>query len=192
MTGPEPHITRLLQAWRSGDAGALDQLMPLVYEQLHTLASRYMRRERSGHTLGATALVHEAYLKLLTSEMSYQDRTHFQAIAAMTMRRILVDRARNFRSARRGSGVERVALDDVALASPSASVDVLDLDAALNRLTLQDERKARLVELTYFGGMNAEEAATVLGVSTATVNRELKLARAWLQHAMTPADRQKA
>ena len=184
MTEPKPQITQLLIAWRGGDATALDRLMPLVYEQLRVLAARYMRNERADHTLRATALVHEAYLKLLTTEMPYEDRMHFLAVAAITMRRILVDRARTFRSAKRGSGAERIALEDVMLSSQPAGVDILDLDVALTRLARQDERKARLIELTYFGGMNAEEAASVLEISTATVNRELKLARAWLQHEL--------
>jgi len=193
MTEPDPQITQLLLAWRSGDQGALDRLMPLVYEQLRVLASRYMRNERPDHTLRATALVHEAYLKLLTSEMHYEDRMHFLAIAAITMRRILVDRARGHRSAKRGSGGEKVCLDDVELAAepigPVVGIDLLDMDAALTRLAQQDERKARLIELTYFGGMTAEEAAAVMEISTATVNRELKLARAWLQRALAGGDR---
>jgi len=192
MTEPSPHITQLLIAWREGNATALDQLMPLVYEQLRVLAARYMRKERPGHTLRATALVHEAYLKLLTTEMAYEDRMHFLAVAAITMRRILVDRARASRSSKRGGGAEKISLEDVMLSSQPAGVDVLDLDVALTRLARQDERKARLIELTYFGGMNAEEAASVLEISTATVNRELKLARAWLQNEMTGGSREKA
>src|SRR5580658_1201465 len=180
MTDSSSNVTQLLHDWRSGDQGALDRLMPLVYEQLRVLASKYMRRERDGHTLRATALVHEAYLKLLTTDMRYEDRMHFLAVAAITMRRILVDRARSFRSAKRGSGAEKVVLEDAHLVANPIGIDVLDMDAALDRLAQQDQRKARLIELTYFGGMNAEEAAVVLEISTATVNRDLKLARAWL------------
>jgi RNA polymerase sigma factor (TIGR02999 family) len=192
MTEPNPQITKLLIAWRGGDATAMDQLMPLVYEQLRVLAARYMRNERADHTLRATALVHEAYLKLLTTEMPYEDRIHFLAVVAITMRRILVDRARSFRSSKRGGSGERIALEDVMLSSQPAGVDVLDLDGALTRLGQQDERKARLIELTYFGGLNAEEAASVLKISTATVNRDLKLARAWLQHEMAGGARKKS
>jgi RNA polymerase sigma factor (TIGR02999 family) len=185
MTETNAQITRLLSAWRGGDSSALDQLMPLVYEQLRELASRYMRKERADHTLRATALVHEAYLKLLTADVRYEDRMHFLAVAAITMRRILVDRARIYHSAKRGSGAERVLLDDVDVASKPVAIDVLDMDTALTRLAKQDQRKARLIELTYFGGMNAEEAASVLEISTATVNRDLKLARAWLHRELT-------
>jgi RNA polymerase sigma factor (TIGR02999 family) len=185
MTEPDSQITELLVAWRGGDPAALDQLMPLVYEQLRLLASRYMRKERPDHTLRATALVHEAYIKLLSTEVLFEDRMHFLAVASITMRRILVESARSHRSLKRGSGAEKLALEDLALTSEPAGIDILDLDVALNELSLQDMRKARLIELTYFGGMNAEEAAALLEISTATVNRDLKLARAWLQRALT-------
>ena len=184
MAEPAAHVTRLLHAWRSGDSHAMDELMPLVYDQLHSLASRYMRQENAGHTLSSTALVHEAYLKLLSSDVSWQDRIHFMAIAAMTMRRILVDHARTSRRVKRGSGAERVALEDVALFEEPMSLDILALDDALVRLTQQDARKGKLIELTYFGGLNCEEAAAALEVSTATINRDLKLAKAWLCHAL--------
>lgn len=161
--------------------------MPLVYDQLRSLASRYMRQERSGHTLSPTALVHEAYLKLLSSDVSWEDRVHFMAIAAITMRRILVDHARGSRRAKRGGGAERVALEDVLLFQEPMNLDILALDDALARLTQQDARKGRLIELSYFGGLNCEEAAAVLEVSTATVNRELKLAKAWLQQELNSA-----
>jgi RNA polymerase sigma factor (TIGR02999 family) len=184
MAEPAAHVTRLLHAWRSGDPYAMDELMPLVYDQLHSLASRYMRQEHAGHTLSSTALVHEAYVKLLSSEVSWQDRIHFMAIAAMTMRRILVDHARTSRRVKRGSGAERVALEDVALFEEPMSLDILALDDALVRLTQQDARKGKLIELTYFGGLNCEEAAAALEVSTATINRDLKLAKAWLRHAL--------
>jgi RNA polymerase sigma factor (TIGR02999 family) len=184
MTEANSQITQLLGAWRSGDSDALDQLMPLVYEQLRVLASRYMRKERTDHTLRATALVHEAFLKLLEADVGFEDRMHFLAIAAITMRRILVESARSHRSAKRGGGAEKVVLDDAILISQPVGIDVLDLDAALIRLGKQDQRKARLIELTYFGGMSGEEAAAVLKISTATVNRDLKLARAWLQREL--------
>ena len=187
MTEPHSKITVLLHAWRSGDSNAMEELMPLVYDQLRSLASRYMRQERSGHTLSPTALVHEAYLKLLSSDVSWEDRVHFMAIAAITMRRILVDHARGSRRAKRGGGAERVALEDVLLFQEPMNLDILALDDALARLTQQDARKGRLIELSYFGGLNCEEAAAVLEVSTATVNRELKLAKAWLQQELNSA-----
>jgi RNA polymerase sigma factor (TIGR02999 family) len=168
-------VTRLLHAYRSGDSGALDQLLPLVYEQLRSLAVNYMRRE-------ATALVHEVYLRLFDSTTEWQDRAHFLAIAAITMRRILVEHARSSKRIKRGNGAERVELDDLLQIQPPMNLDILSLDFALSRLTAQDERKGRLIELTYFGGMNSEETAVVLGVSTATVNRDLKLAKAWLRN----------
>jgi RNA polymerase sigma factor (TIGR02999 family) len=187
MPEPAPQITSLLRAWRAGDSNAMDELMPLVYHQLRTLASRYMRQERAGHTLGPTALVHEAYLKLLSSETPWEDRVHFMAIAAITMRRILVDHARANHRTKRGSGADKVALDDVVLLQPPMNLDILALDDAMNRLSVQDARKAKLIELSYFGGMNCEEAAAVLQVSTATVNRDLKLAKAWLRHELASA-----
>ncbi len=187
MLEPSSQVTRLLHSWRSGDSAAMDELMPLVYDQLRTLASRYMRNERPNHTLSSTALVHEAYMKLLSSEISWQDRVHFMAIAAITMRRILVDHARTSQRAKRGSGAERVELEDVMLAHQPIHIDVLALDDALTRLTQQDERKGRLMELTYFGGMNCDEAAEALQVSTATINRDLKLAKAWLRQELAAA-----
>ncbi|MGA2048001.1 MAG: ECF-type sigma factor [Terracidiphilus sp.] len=135
--------------------------------------------------MSSIALVHEAFLKLLEAEVSFEDRMHFLAIAAITMRGILVESARSHRSAKRGSGAEKVVLDDAILISQPVGIDVLDLDTALTRLSQQDQRKARLIEPTYFGGMNAEEAAAVLEISTATVKRDLKLARAWLQRELT-------
>ena len=187
MPEPASQITSLLRAWHSGDSNAMDELMPLVYHQLRTLASRYMRQERAGHTLGPTALVHEAYLKLLSSETPWEDRVHFMAIAAITMRRILVDHARANHRNKRGSGADKVALDDIVLLQPPMNLDILALDDAMNRLSVQDARKAKLIELSYFGGMNCEEAAAVLEVSTATVNRDLKLAKAWLRHELSSA-----
>ncbi len=181
---PNPEVTRLLQAWRSGDSGAMDQLMPLVYAQLRRIAAHYMRQERPDHTLRATALVHEAYLKLLATDVVWEDRIHFLSIAAITMRRILVDHARTNRRVKRGSGARKVTWEDALLLEQSPGRDMLDLDEVLTRLSEQDTRKARLIELTYFGGMNCEEAAAALQISTATVNRDLKLAKAWLRQAL--------
>ncbi|MGA3345008.1 MAG: sigma-70 family RNA polymerase sigma factor [Terracidiphilus sp.] len=180
----QTNVTQLLRAWRSGDAQALDQLMPLVYEQLRSMASQYMRGERTDHTLRATALVHEAYLKLLSSNMELQDRAHFLAIAAISMRRVLVDHAKANRRAKRGGGAEKVPWEDALVLSKPADAEILDLDAALIRLSQQDPRKGRLIELTYFGGLSCEEAAALLEVSTATINRDLKLAKAWLRREL--------
>jgi len=184
MNEPDHQITQLLLAWRSGDAEALDRLMPLVYDQLRSLASQYLRQERPGHTLRTTELVHEAYLKLLSSEVAGDDRVHFMNIVAMTMRRILVDHARANLRGKRGSGATRVVWDEALLAAQPEGTDLLDLDFALDRLSQQDPRKARLIELFYFGGLKCEEAAVVLKISTATANRDLKLAKAWLRQEL--------
>ena len=185
MTEPSHYITELLLAWRLGDSKALDKLMPLVYDQLSSLASHYLRHERSGHTLRTTDLVHEAYLKLLSSEVVGEDRVHFMAIVAITMRRILGDHARANLRIKRGSCATRVVWDDALLATQPEGTDFLDVVAALTRLSEQDPRKARLIELFYFGGLKCEEAAVVLDVSTATVNRDLKLAKAWLRQELS-------
>lgn len=187
---PEPDlgITGILHAWRAGDVSALDQLMPLVYHHLHAMAAQQMRREGPGHTLTATALVHEAYLRLCSADVSWQDRAHFYAIAARTMRRILVDHARGARRKKRGDGAQMLSIEDAgqdaALTTAPLPIDILDLDTALNRLSRLDERKGRLMEMVYFGGLNSEEAAHVLSISVATIHRELRFSRAWLQVEM--------
>jgi RNA polymerase sigma-70 factor (ECF subfamily) len=181
---PDPRVTLLLRAYQSGDSNAMEQLLPLVYEQLRSLATRYMRHERPDHTLRATALVNEAYLKLVSSEAVGNDRVHFLAIAAILMRRILVDHARTNRRVKRGSGAQKIEWEDALLVAQPASQEMLDLDAALTRLSKQDPRKGRLIELSYFGGLTCEEAAAILDVSTATVNRDLKVARAWLRREL--------
>jgi RNA polymerase sigma factor (TIGR02999 family) len=176
-------ITRLLHEWRGGSAEALQSLIPLVYDELHALASRYLSRERRDHTLQATALVHEAYVKLAGQrDVNWQNRAHFFGIAAKLMRRILVDHARRDRRAKRGGGVVPVPLDDVQPPSP-AGVDPYDayaIDRALTRLEALDPQQGRVVELRFFGGMTIEETAEVVGLSPATVNREWAVARAWL------------
>jgi RNA polymerase sigma factor (TIGR02999 family) len=177
---PQRQITQLLRTWRAGDPRAMDELMPLIYQQLRSVASYYMRQERPDHTLRPTALVHEAYLKLSSADNDWQDRAHFLAIAAITMRRILVDHARTARRVKRGDGARRVDWEDALLVEQAANPELLDLDAALTRLSQQDSRKGRLIELLYFGGLTCEECAKILEVSTATVNRDLKLAKAWL------------
>jgi RNA polymerase sigma factor (TIGR02999 family) len=181
-------VTSLLVAWRSGDRDALDELMAVVYRQLHVLAASYMSRERPDHTLSATALVHEMYLKLLSADVHLQDRAHFLAVAASIMRRILIDRARGLQRIKRGSGAQKLSLvtleTTTVLLAQSDPEEVLYLDQALTRLEQQDMRKARLMEMVYFGGLNCDEAALVLDVSVATVNRDLKLAKAWLRHEL--------
>ncbi len=178
-------VTELLVAWREGDERALDQLMPLVYEELRRLASGYMKSERPDHTLRTTALVHEAYLRLVDTDVPWQDRIHFFAIAATVMRRILVDHARGKRRAKRGGGATPITLDEALLVTDDPAADVLALDEALTRLEAIDERKARAVELHYFSGLTYDELAGALGVSAATVDRDLRFARAWLRREMS-------
>jgi RNA polymerase sigma factor (TIGR02999 family) len=177
-------VTRLLLAWRQDDEAALEQLTPLVYGELRALARRYMRGERAGHPLQTTALVHEAYLRLVGLDLEWQGRVHFFAVAARLMRRVLVDYARERRAAKRGGGGHAVALDEVELAAPELAggpaVDVIELHDVLERLAALDRRKSQVVELRYFGGLTIDETAGVLEVSHATVERDLKLAKAWL------------
>jgi RNA polymerase sigma factor (TIGR02999 family) len=186
--GAETNVTELLVAWRSGNRAALDTLMGIVYSQLHGLAIGYMKRERPDHTLNATALVHEMYLRLQSADIALQDRAHLLAVAASTMRRILIDRARSLQRIKHGSGGQKLSLQTLecvsALLLYTNPDDVLSLDQALNRLQQQDARKARLMEMVYFAGLNSDEAAEVLDVSVATVNRDLKLAKAWMKHEL--------
>jgi RNA polymerase sigma factor (TIGR02999 family) len=178
------NVTYLLQEWRRGDPQALDQLMPLVYDRLRAMAGSYLRSERPGHTLSTTAVVHEAFLRLVDTEVDWQDRAHFLAIAARVMRRVLVDHAKAHQREKRGGAPAQVSLDDVVLISPQASAQVQDLDEAITRLAAVDERKGRLLELFYFGGLSYEESAAAVGISEATVHRELKLAKAWIRHEL--------
>ena len=181
MAASAHQITELLVSWRNGDKAALDQLMPLVYDELHSLAHRYMKRERPGQTLQTTALVNEAYLRLVDSkQVEWRNRAHFFAIAAQIMRHLLVDRARSRHSAKRGGGGRQVTLDETAVISSERDMELLGLDEALNKLAAFDERKSRLVELRYFGGLSVEEAAEVLGLSGITVKREWLKTKAWL------------
>jgi RNA polymerase sigma factor (TIGR02999 family) len=186
-----PDITRLLRDWQAGSGPALERLIPLVYGELHTLASRYLARERRDHTLQATALVHEAFLKLAGQRpVDWQSRAHFFGIAAKLMRRILVDHARRDGRVKRGGGVTQLSLADVDPPSPQLAVDPVDacaLDAALKRLEELDPQQGRVVELRFFGGMTIEEAAEVMGLSPATVKREWALAKAWLYRELTGA-----
>ena len=177
-------VTALLNDWRRGDAGAADELLPLVYDELRKLAASHMRRERPGHTFSPTDLVSEAYVRLLQGAPdAWDDRVHFFAIAARVMRQILVDHARKRAAGKRGAGGEKVELDgDVpALERPA---HVLALDDALRELAQFDERKARAIELVYFGGMTQDEVAAVLEVSVTTVARDLKVAEAWIRGQM--------
>jgi RNA polymerase sigma-70 factor (ECF subfamily) len=179
-----PDITRLLHEWRGGNAEALQRLIPLVYGELHALASRYLSHERRDHTLQTTALVNEAYLKLAGQrQVDWQNRAHFFGIAAQLMRRILVDHARRDRRKKRGGGAPHVPLGDLdppAAAPPVDAADAYAVDRALSRLEAIDPQQGRVVELRYFGGMTVDEAAEVLGVSPATVKRDWSVARAWL------------
>jgi RNA polymerase sigma factor (TIGR02999 family) len=174
-------ITRLLLAWGNGDGEALGSLMPLVYEELHRTAERYMRRERPGHTLQATALVNEAYVKLIdSSRVRWEDRAHFFAVAAQLMRRILVDFARRRHKQKRGGAWERVTFAEDLVGGTEQQPELVALDEALQDLSKLDPRKAHVVELRFFGGLSLEETAEVLEVSPDTVGRDWSAARAWL------------
>lgn len=178
-------ITQLLIDWRGGRQAALDELIPLVHDELRRIARGYMRREAEEHTLQPTAVVNEAYLRLIDAEVAWSDRVHFYAVAARLMRRILVDHAKAKRRDKRGGAAERVPLDEARVGAPEQDPDVLELDLALKGLAAFDERKSRIVELHYFGGLNYDETAQALGVSAATVHRELRLAKAWLHREMS-------
>jgi RNA polymerase sigma-70 factor (ECF subfamily) len=178
---PENDITALLQAWSGGDHAALDKLAPLVFEELRRTAHQYMAREQTGHTLQTTALVNEVYLRLVKArDVSWQNRAHFFAMCARMMRRILTDFARSRRYKKRGGNATRVALDETLLEGQESPADITALDDALKALADFDERKSRVVELRFFGGLSVEETAEVLRVSVETVHRDWKLARAWL------------
>jgi RNA polymerase sigma factor (TIGR02999 family) len=187
---PPPDVTPLLLAWGNGDKAAGEQLLPAIYAELHRQASRAMRRESDEHTLQATALVHEAYLRLVDQRRAeWHNRAQFFGVAAQVMRRILVDHARAQHATKRGGAMQQITLGDVVqtAASPQddSALDVLALHDALDRLATMDPDQARLVELRYFGGMNIEETAEALGVSPATVKREWAVARAWLRREMS-------
>jgi RNA polymerase sigma factor (TIGR02999 family) len=181
MASASGPVTQLLLAWSYGDRAALERLIPVVYPELRRIAGRYLRRERIGHTLQPTALVNEAYLKLINQEHAHwQSRAQFFGVAAQLMRRILVDHARTRGAAKRGGGVTPVTLLDAAGGSPPRGVEVIALDAALTRLTSLYPEQGRLVELRYFGGLTIEETAEAMGISSATVKRQWTVARAWL------------
>ena len=184
MTAPSSspeEVTQLLVAWGNGNKAALEKLMPLVYEELRRLAHHYMRREHPGHTLQTTALVNEAYFRLVDQKhVHWQNRAHFFAISAQLMRRILVDHARGHQYAKRGGGAHKVSLDEGAVVAEEQAADLIALDDALRGLAAIDERKSRVVELRFFGGLSVEETAEVLGVSAPTVKRQWRMAKAWL------------
>jgi RNA polymerase sigma factor (TIGR02999 family) len=182
---PGPDVTQLLDEWSRGDRQALDALMPLVHDELHHLARHYVARERPGNSLQATALVNEVYLKLVGErQMQWQSRAHFIGVAAHLMRFILVDHCRRKNYQKRGGGATRVTFDEGLSLTLDRGEELMALDAALQKLAVQDERKSRIVELRYFGGLSVEETAEALSVSVATVMRDWRLARAWLQREM--------
>ncbi len=182
MDQPSHDVTRLLQDWSEGDEGAAERLMPLVYDELRRLARDYLRRERPGHTLQPTALVNEAYLKLVDQrDARWQSRAHFYGVAAQLMRRILVDHARAHEAEKRGGEFQKLSLDEnLDAAGGERDVNLVALDDALNRLAEMDPQKSKIVELRFFGGLSIEETAEVLGIGTATVIRQWRMAKAWL------------
>jgi RNA polymerase sigma factor (TIGR02999 family) len=184
---PSPNeVTSLLLAWSNGDRAALDKLIPLVHDELHRLAHHYMRQERAGHTLQTTALANEAYVRLIDQRsVRWEGRAHFLAIAAQLMRRILVDYARSRCYAKRGGEARQVSFDESAIVSPQRGSELVAVDDALTELAARDSRKSQIVELRFFGGLNIEETAEVMGVSASTVQREWRRAKAWLYEAIS-------
>ena len=185
MTEPL-NVTQLLVGWSEGDKAALDQLVPIVYDELRRQAARYLRRERVGHTLQTTALIHEAYLRLVDQKhVRWQNRAHFFGIAAQLMRRILVDHARTKKRLKRGGSDLRVSLNEATALSKGQDLDVIGLDEALTRLEKIDEQQGKIVELRFFSGLTVEETAAVLGISTGTVKRDWSMAKAWLHRELS-------
>lgn len=185
---PSSGVTQLLLDWSRGDEKALETLTPLVYDELRRLAGSYMRRERPDHTLQSTALVHEAYVRLVDQRVEWKSRAHFFGIAAQMMRRILVDHAKQHKSAKRGSGIRPVTLDEPLQIARQPSMDMVALDDALSALLAIDPQRAKIVELRFFGGLSNAEVAEVLAISTATVQRQWAGARAWLYQEMNRSD----
>jgi len=182
----EPDVTQLLIAWKGGDNGARDQLMPILYEELRQLAARYLRNERSAETLQPTVLVHEAYLRLVQQKLpDWESRSHFLGVAAYLMRQLLVEHARRSNTQKRGQGVSKVPLDEALTFGPESSRVIVELDEALRALAVFDERKSRIIELRFFGGLTVEETAQTMELSVATVGREQRLAEAWLCREMS-------
>ncbi len=190
MAPSSKSVTQLLINWRDGDETALDKLFPLVYKELRRLAHHYMRRERRDHTLQTSALVNEAYIRLVDHKgMRWQNRAHFYGVAAQAMRRILVDHARSRNYAKRGGAAQMVELDEAATVAEKQAAELVALDDAMTGLAAIDPRKSRVVEMRYFGGMSVEETAEALGVSTVTVMRDWTSAKAWLLRAITNEER---
>ena len=184
-------MTRLLLDWRQGDAAALDQLIPVVYQKLRRLARHYMAGQRPGHTLQATALVNEAYVRLIDcAQVNWKDRAHFFAISAQMMRRVLVEFARSRQYQKRGGGARRTSLDEALIASPKRVQDLVALDEALQALAMSYPRQSQVVELRFFGGLSVEDTAEVLQVSGVTVKRDWQLAKVWLARALKKRDSQ--
>jgi RNA polymerase sigma factor (TIGR02999 family) len=182
-------VSRLLLDWSNGDRAALDKLVPLVHDELHRLAHHYMRQERAGHTLQTTALVNEAYVRLIDQRsVRWQSRAHFFAIGAQLMRRILVDYARSRRYAKRGGKARQVTFDESVRVSPQKGAELIAVDNVLTSLAARDSRKSQIVELRFFGGLNIEETAEVMGLSASTVQREWRSAKAWLYEAIRSND----
>ena len=186
MIASSREVTQLLVEWSNGDKAALEKLLPLVSDELRRLARRYMRKEGHDHTLQTSALVNEAYLRLVDQKrVRWQNRAHFFGIAAQLMRRILIDHARRHRYAKRGGAARRVTLDEGAIVAEARAVELLALDHALERLAVLDARKGRVVELRFFGGLSLDETAEVMGISSPTVQREWRTAKAWLHRTLT-------
>ena len=186
MSDASENVTQLLVDWSRGNKEALDRLVPIVYQELRRQAARYLKRERAGHTLQTTALIHEAYLRLVDQKnVHWQNRAHFFGIAAQLMRRILVDHARARNRAKRGGSYIRVSLNEESAVASAKDLDIVALDQALNRLAEIDPQQSRVVELRYFSGLNVDETAEVLGISPATVKREWRMAKAWLHREIS-------
>ncbi|HJZ67115.1 MAG TPA: sigma-70 family RNA polymerase sigma factor [Blastocatellia bacterium] len=189
LDSPPNSVTKLLIKWRSGDEAALNELMPLVYNEMRRLAHQYMRRERSDHTLQTTALLNEAYLRLIDHKnINWQNRAHFMAVAAQAMRRVLVDYAVSRKSIKRGGNCQRVDLDEAMGVALQRAEELIGLDEALKRLAAMDQRKAHVVELRYFGGLTVEEIAEFFGIASITVMREWGAAKAWLLRELSKSD----
>lgn len=182
---PPGEITQLLNQWASGNEDAGESLTPLIYDEMHKIAARIFRTEKSGHTLQPTALVHEAYANLVAVDISWQDRAHFYSLAARMMRRMLVNHANARNAAKRGGGALRVTLDESKTPAVDASAELLDLDETLSKLAELDERKAELIQLQYFGGLTFREMEEVTGLSSSTLDRELRFARAWMKDQLS-------
>jgi len=186
MPDPPQNVTQMLVAWSGGDERALDKLIPVVYDELRRQAARYLRRERAGHTLQTTALIHEAYLRLVDQKsVKWQNRAQFFGIAAQLMRRILVDHARAKHRAKRGGTNVRVSLSDATSVTGAPNLDLVELDEALKRLAELDRQQSKIVELRFFSGLNVEETAAALGISPATVKRDWRVAKAWLHREIS-------